>query len=313
MDRRKLLGIVVLLNLLWAPVNFMVGNAKNGGFSAIAVGCIRWCSLAVLMQILISSSEAFRKLTGFKKPEARDWRFGFLLGFFLFAPAHMLFYESLSFTSEVEGTVILCTAPLFTGVFGFLVLKEHLTTYRTLAIALSVVGAYVVSVGFDVPNMQGNAKGNLLFGLGVIIECLMGVLAAKLSRRSSGVGVLSSLIWGAAASFLVASLVWNGKFVVAPTAGFALGVASVAYLICVSGLITFTIWYRIVEDAPLTLLVVGIALQPPVAALIDWISRGKLPTLQTVVGALIILAALALGFGVKTKEDVLELEEIHAH
>jgi drug/metabolite transporter (DMT)-like permease len=291
----------------------MVGNSKGGGFSAMAIGCIRWCSLAVLMQALLSFSDRFRRLTGFVKPDKNDWRRGFLLGFFLFAPAHMLFYESLSFTSEVEGTVILSTAPLFTGVFGFLVLKEHLTTYRMLAIGLSIVGAYIVSVGFNVPNMQGNAKGNLLFGLGVVVECLMGVWAAKLSRRSSGVGVLSSLIWGAAAAFLFASLMWGGKFVVEPSASFYLGIASIGYLICVSGLITFTIWYKIVEDAPLTLLVVGIALQPPVAALIDWFAREKLPTAQTVIGGLIILAALALGFGVKTKEDVQELEEIHAH
>lgn len=313
MDRKKLLGIVLVLNLLWAPVNFMVGNAKNGGLSAIAVGCIRWCLLAVLMQSLLKWSGGFKKITGYSKLPQKEWLIGFLLGLLLFGPAHMMYYEALSLTSEVEGTVILTVSPVFTAAFGYFILHERLTVFRTLAIALSFVGAYIVSVGFELPNMKGHAKGNLLFGLGVLLECLMGVLAAKLSRKTNGVGVLSAQIWGGAASFLVVSLLWAGKFQVAPSDTFLLGALSMGYLICVSGLITFTMWYKIVEDAPLTLLVVGIALQPPVAALIDWIFRSKLPTQNTVIGGLIILIALGLGFGIKTKQDALELEEIHAH
>ena len=303
MDRRKLFGIIVLLNLLWAPVNFMVGTAKSGGFSAIAVGCIRWVSLAFIIQALLLFSSPFRKLIGYKPLHRHDWIRAFLLGLFFFGPSHMLFYYSLSFTSEVEGTVLLSTSPVFTGIFSYFILKEHLTTHRQLAILISSIGAYIVSVGFTLPSLAGHAKGNLLFGAGVLIECFMGVLAAKLARRSSGIGVLSAEIWGGALCFILVSLFAKGMFQIQANHVTLAGILAIGYLIFMCGLITFPLWYRIVESSPLTLLVVGIAMQPPVAALLNWVAKNELPTTNTLIGGTLILIALAIGFGIKSPHE----------
>ena len=47
---------------------------------------------------------------------------------------------------------------------------------------------------------------------------------------------------------------------------------------------------------------VGIALQPPLAALIGWVFKGELPGRNAVIGGCVIMFALALGFLGKTEK-----------
>ena len=202
---KHIFGIVVLLNVLWTPVNFMVSAATNRGFSPAGVGLVRWTSLSLLMLLLLQAP-LFRKLTGHVALSKQDWWKSFGIGFLFFGPSHMLYYLSMGLVkqglaSEVDGTVILSTAPIFTGLFSYFVLHERLSARRVAAIGLSFVGAYIVAVGFAFPSLLGHAKGNLAFGLGVMLECLMGVIAARISRRSSGVSVLSAQMLGGGLHF----------------------------------------------------------------------------------------------------------------
>jgi drug/metabolite transporter (DMT)-like permease len=290
----RVLGIVAVLNLLWAPVNLMV-----------SIGTVRWVSLSILMTLLLLTPW-FRKITGYKSMSLRDWGWSFLLGLLLFGPAHILYYASIGLATEVEGTVLLTTSPLWTGMFSYFILHEKVSKTRAIAIGLSLVGAYIVAVGFTIPEFKGGTQGKLMFGAGVILECFMGVIAALISRRTSGVSVLCGQMWGGAVSFLLLAAIFPIALTIkVPT--HAIGYLPVLYLILISGLITFTVWYRIVEDTPLTLLVIGIAIQPPVAALLNWMVKGNLPQVNTIVGAVIILLALAIGFG-KEKSPSSNLE-----
>ena len=226
-----------------------------------------------------------------------DWARTLARGILFFAPAHLLFYASIGLTSEVDGSVLLSTTPLWTAIISFFFLKgEHMTTKRWVAIFLSFVGAYIVAVGFKFPDMLGHTKGNLMFGSGVIIECVMGVLAAKIIRRTSGISVLVGQMWGGAISFWLAALLFGSSLPLVVPA-FSFGVfLPLFYLIIISGILTFTVWYRIVETSPLTLISVVIGIQPPVAALLNWIVYHTQPTPNTIIGATVILAALLIGF-----------------
>ncbi|MBS1728928.1 MAG: DMT family transporter [Armatimonadetes bacterium] len=285
-----------MLHVLWAPVNLMIGRARETGFSPLGIGCVRWLSLALLLSALLLSPD-FRRFSGYKSMPKRDWAKSLLIGFLFFGPAHLLYYSSMGLTSEVEGTVLLTTSPLWTAIMSFFLLKdEAMSPRRWSAILLSFVGAYIVAVGFKIPDMLGHTKGNLMFGSGVIIECFMGIIAARISRRTSGVSVLVGQMWGGATAFWLAAAVLGSSLPLTVPA-FSFGTFyPMLYLILISGIVTFTIWYRIVETSPLTLLVVAIAVQPPIAALLSWAIDHKIPSQNTVVGAVVILAALVLGF-----------------
>ena len=154
----------------------------------------------------------------------------------------------------------------------------------------------IVTVGFHVPNMVGHSKGNLMFFVGVLFESLMGVMAVRISRRASGVSVLCGQMWGGATAFMLATLFLPSQLPLAIPAFSIASFAPLLHLIFISGILTFTTWYRIVEKSQLTLLVVLIGLQPPISALISWFVSHKVPTNNAVVGALIIISALFVGF-----------------
>ena len=294
MTSNRLLPIVLLLNVLWAPVNFMVDWAKRGGLSSVAVGCIRWTILAILVQLLLTIPK-FREITGAKTRPRADWVRSFVNGLILFGPAHLLYYASMGLTDEVTANVLLSTSPIWTTFFAFFLLHERVPVQRKVAIGLSMVGAYVTAIGFQIPSIQGNSLGNLMFFSGVVIECINGVYATQIARRNSGVTVLSAQMWGGATTFILAALIFRQQlpFTLATD---PMGYLPIAYLVLISGIITFTVWYRIVESAPLTLLVVGIALQPPIAGVINWFAKSQIPTTNTIIGSIIILVALVLGF-----------------
>lgn len=274
----------------------MIGFAKGNGFSALGIGCVRWLSLSLLLTLLLTSP-AFRKFSNYQPMAIADWAKCFVIGLLFFGPSHLMFYASIGLTSEVEGTVILSTSPLWTSIIAFFFLKgEHLTPKRWIAILLSFVGAYIVAVGFKFPDMLGHTKGNLIFGTGVITECIMGVMAARISRRTSGVSVLVGQMWGGASAFWLAALFLGSSLPLVVPAFSAQAYLPMFYLIIISGIITFTIWYRIVESSPLTLIGVVIAIQPPIAALLNWLVYHTAPSQNTVIGATIIMVALLVGF-----------------
>jgi drug/metabolite transporter (DMT)-like permease len=274
----------------------MIGLAKGNGFSALGIGCVRWLSLSLLLTALLFSPW-FRRLSNYQAMAKADWTRCFVVGLLMFGPAHLLYYASIGLTSEVEGSVLLSTSPLWTAIIAFFFLQgEHLTRKRWAAIFLSFVGAYIVAVGFKFPDMLGHTKGNLMFGTGVIIECLMGVIAAKISRRTSGVSVLVGQMWGGAVAFWLAAIFLGNWLPLRVPAFDLFGYLPMLYLILISGIITFTLWYRIVEKSPLTLLGVVIAIQPPVAALLNWLVYHTAPTANAMIGATIIMAALFVGF-----------------
>ena len=291
-----MLGIVVILNILWAPVNEMITLARGTGFSPMGIGFTRWITLSILLTFLLQFP-GFRKFCSYQSMAKADWLKSILIGFFLFGPSHLLYYSSMGQTSTVEGSVMLTTGPLWVAILAYFILKDEVMTLkRWAAIGLSFVGAYIVVVGFKIPDMMGHTKGNLMFGLGVILESLMGVFAAKISRRTSGVSVLVGQMWGGALVFSVGALLLRSQLpLVVPTFTFA-NFYPMFYLIIISGIITFTIWYRIVEKSPLTLLMVVVALQPPVAALLTWAIHKQAPTVNSIIGAVVIFAALILGF-----------------
>ena len=275
----------------------------------MGIGCVRWVSLSSLLTLLLFLPW-FRKFSNYQSMTRADWLRCLGIGLLMFGPSHLLYYSSIGLTSEVEGSVLLSTTPLWIAIISFFLLKgEHMTTKRWVAIFLSFVGAYIVAVGFKFPDMLGHSKGNLMFGAGVLLECLMGVLAAKISRRTSGVSVLVGQMWGGTIAFVLAAVCLRTSLpLVVPSFSIA-NYLPLFYLIFISGIITFTIWYRIVESSPLTLLSVVIGIQPPVAALLNWLVYRTVPTTNSIIGATIIFAALLIGFvGESTKLEPTDSE-----
>ncbi|RYG68133.1 hypothetical protein EON77_15810 [bacterium] len=71
---------------------------------------------------------------------------------------------------------------------------------------------------------------------------------------------------------------------------------AIAYLVLAAGVVTFSTWYVLTERAPLSLMVLPIGLQPPIAAVLGFFFLNEGITPSAPIGALLILLALALAF-----------------
>lgn len=277
--------LVALCNIFWAPLNLFVQMATGNGFPPVLLAASRWTIVTLGVAVLIRSRRA-------PLPEVRGRWIAFGLGALCFGPAHALFYIGLNYTTPTEGVVLGTTAPIFTSVLVWLILKERLTWQRWMGIALGAAGAYIVLMGFRLPHFESNhILGNGLYTLAVFLECVVGVITAAIVRRSSGIGVLGFQTAGGAASLILIALLTGATVFPAST----LAWTGWAYLVFVGGLFNFSIWYGLVERLPLSLLVLSLLAQPPISAFIEWITLGREPKLETYVGTVLIFAALIIG------------------
>jgi len=281
--------------VLWAPVNLLVSLAVKDGASPVAIAATRWCSLALLLGLCLTVP-SFRRFTNARWPITKDRIIAIALGFCFFGPAHAIYYYAITRTSTFEGNILGTTAPLWVAVLSFFFLRERISRIRVIAIVVGFVGAYVVSVGFAAPSLnQGHTFGNSLYLGAVVIESICGVLAIQIARRSSGITTLWLQVVGAAIFLSAAPIVLPSVFPYTFNGSGATTAFVLTYLVLISGLVTFGIWYTLAEKAPLSLMVITLLLQPPLATGLGMLFLNEKPNLQTALGSALILAALLIG------------------
>ncbi len=236
-----------------------------------------------------------RSALSVKYPEGRQRVYALLIGFFLFAPAHAMYYVGLESSNTGVTMVLNTTGPLWTGLLAFLILSERVSGRRWLAIAVGAVGSYVVSMGFAAPDFSSASTwGSLLYLIGVITETLAMVLAIKIIRDSSGPGTLAFEVIGAAVSCAVLPIVLPTKMNLVWAAPTGWTILSLGYLVVVAGLFCFGMWYRYAEKAPISLMVVSLGLQAPIGVLLAFWFRGEPLTFNLLTGTVLILGALTI-------------------
>lgn len=289
----RLFAVLTLLSCLWAPVNLVVDWAFSKGFSPLGVGLVRWTGVAIVFGVL-TRVPYVRKWLKLKSPTRRDFALSILLGLLLTGPAHLFYYIALQHTQSVEGTVFNTTAPLWTALFAGLILREHVGPRRWLALAIGTVGAYVTAVGFALPSLHaGHAGQNALYLVGTLMESVTGVILAGLVRRSSGITVFGAESIGMATAFVVSALVVPAA---APLRVPMVGLAwlPLLYLIFIAGAFAFGTWATLVERAPLSMMVISLAVQPPMAAIAAYLARGERVSSNVVLGAAFVAVALII-------------------
>jgi drug/metabolite transporter (DMT)-like permease len=195
----------------------------------------------------------------------------------------MLFILALARTTAAMVTFLLAAAPISGALFGRLVLRESVSVPTALAVLATVGGvAVMVSSGIE----AGDTSGVVLAAMIPLIFGIYNVLI-----RSSGEAL--DPIVPAIVSGLVLTVICGGIVLSGP--GFGLGLRDVI-LGCLSGglvlgigLPLFNLGHRSVPTAQVSLLnLTEVVLTP----LWVWIWPGEVPTIGTLVGGAIVLAAV---------------------
>lgn len=293
---RVQLAILIALNLIWTPVNFAITVASDYA-SPTAIAVLRWIPLTLFIWSGLQFAP-IRRILQVSFPDQRGkWVCG-LSGFLLAGPSHLIYYFALQQTNSVDTTIINTTGPFWISIGAVALLRERISYRLWFAILLGVLGAYVVAIGFQAPQLDSSRmSGNLLYLLGSLMESLSFVVVTRVVRKSSGVGAFSFELIGISLAMLVFPLIFRSAMPFELTK-FGPGlIGPLAYLIFGAGLIAWGVWYILAERAPVSFMIVTLGVQAPAAALLGWmLSRAPIET-HTIAGTALIIMALAISAG----------------
>jgi len=198
------------------------------------------------------------------------------------AATSMLYILALGRTSAATTLFLLAAAPVFAAIFGWLLLRERVGRSTAIATGVTMFGvAVMVGTGLD----AGSGIGVLLAAL---IPVLVGLYNVLLRAEGEVDPVVPALIAGSALGVVACvvaladsglSISWHDAGLATITGGLALGL----------GLPLFNLGHRSVPAAMVSLLLMT---EVVLAPLWVWIWPGETPRVGTLIGGMIVLAAV---------------------
>jgi drug/metabolite transporter (DMT)-like permease len=217
------------------------------------------------------------------------------MGLFTFFGSAVLQYRGLSLSTASANALIVAIEPLSAVLLAWLLLRERLGWIQGAAIALALFGFFLLS------NLEpGHLRASLaLFNLGNLfllaampMEAIYSIISRKLAGRVDAIqlfvvaiafGFLLLTLYGIVSSSLPPKLPSNGLSWVALLWLGPLGTA-----------LTYIFWTFALEDASVAAVSITLFLQPILGALFGTVFLGEWLAGWQIVGALLILGALAL-------------------
>lgn len=185
-------------------------------------------------------------------------------------------------------------APIFTGVFGFLMLAERLTMTRVAAFVMGLFGV-VVLVGVGPTVITPHVIGGVLAGLGAAVS--YGFAATYTRMKAAGIPSLAT----ATGSQCTAALALLPFAVPDMPHALQVGTPYAAMAVVILGVvctgIAYALFFHLIATEGASKAVTVTFLVPATASIWAWLLMGEPITFGTVAGISIVLGATALTLG----------------
>ena len=172
--------------------SFALGVKVANDITPAAFTLIRFViAVSILATVLLIKTEFTKKV--FKAP----WRF-FVLGGCI-AIYFVLMFEGLKIASSVSLAAVFTFAPLLSGLFGYILVRQKMSLSIFTALIIGAIGAlWVVFEGnFQRLIMLEFGLGEMIFFCGVVFHALYTPLSRKLNRWESPLGFAFATTLGA--------------------------------------------------------------------------------------------------------------------
>lgn len=186
-------------------------------------------------------------------------------------------------------------APIFTGMFGFLLLAERLSAMRLASCVLGLVGVAVL-VGIGPTAVTAEVIGGVLAGLGAAI--CYGFAATYTRMKAAGIAPLAiatgSQLTAALALLPLALPTLPAAFAAATVA--TIGAVFVLGVLCTG--LAYALFFHLIATEGASKAVTVTFLIPVTASLWAWLLLHEPITSGSVIGMAIVLSATALALGI---------------
>lgn len=248
----------------------------------------------VLTGIYLTCTQFNKTQTECKTITGRDGSvlfFQALCGGFLF---NILTVYGLQYTTATVTGIINSAVPALVAIFSFFILKEKLTTHKSFAIVLCVLGIGILSLG----KLEGFGEGNNeLLGISLIIvsiipEALFTILAKLLKNPLSPI-VTTVVIQ------LINALLFLPLVIMSHELTFIQQVPALVWfqmlLYGTSGTLFFVFWYRGLTHISANTAALFMGIMPISTSVIAYMFLGEVLNLYDMLGMLCVLGSLFFG------------------
>lgn len=275
---------LILASSIWGGV-YVVSKFVLDYIPPFTLLCLRYfIALTVMLPMTLRM--------GWQAMEAKDWWLAGIIGttgYFLSVGAQFI---GTHLSSAHMGSLLTSTAPIFTIIFAYLVLKERPSGLQLSAVFISLIGV-VVSIrpyGFD---HSSNLLGNLMLLLAALTWAVMSVYVKVATVKHTTlqvttVGLTIALVFGlfpASTENPLATLTLLAKPVI---------LLAVLYIGLFSTALAYFLWNEGMRLLPAGSASLFILLQPVVGSLLGWLLLDEALGLSFLLGGLLIIGGITL-------------------
>ena len=276
-----------VLCLVWGST-WLVIKVGYGGLGPFNVAALRFLVAGLAMAALVPVMRA-------RWPRGRrEWGLALFVGAVLFAADYGLIYWGEQWLDSGLTAVLFATSPLATALVAHAVLPAERATPRrlggTLVAFLGVATLFAGSLRLD-----ASLALPMLAIVGAAFAGALGTVATKrhgAGMHPAGLNAPAMLVGGGlllAASFLA------GEAPRVPTAGRTW--AAVLYLALAGSVLTFLLYFRLLQAWPATTMSLIAVLVPLVALALGYAALRETPSAWTGLGTVLILGGVWLSLG----------------
>lgn len=289
-SRRAAFGALVAANVLWAGT-YAIGKIALAEVPPIELNVIRFLLSAILLVPV---------LYHYRKQIPRDRRMLFillqltLLGFVLNKAAE---YIGLALSTASDVALLIATESIFTGLLSWIFLRERITRTGVAALAIGLLGVYLIVERGLIPNLGGAGGGTRILGDVLVVLSLL-LEAGYTVRGKVALTTLPPLLFTALT--ITGSLIfWVPAGVVAvahnglPHLSLAGWLAAI-YLAAITTVVSYWLWFRGLSVVDASAAAPILFIQPLLGAALAILILHDSLTLATVVGAACIVFSLLL-------------------
>jgi drug/metabolite transporter (DMT)-like permease len=292
----------VILSMIFWALSFVWFKIANKSYGPITIIFIR-------LIIAVAFLSTYLWITkGFVRVERSDRKYFFFLAFF--EPFTYFLGESfgLTYVSSTVGSVIISTIPVFVILFAWIIYREKLKVINYVGAIISFIGVLIF-----ISNSNGtisiSTKGLLLLLLAVVSAVSYGMVLHKLAHKYNPVFIVNLQNAIGALLFLPLFLIFDMKnFLATGIVASSFSVIVLLALFASSG--AFVLFAYSVKSLGISKANVFSNLIPGLTALFAFLLVHEKPTLQNVLGVIIVITGLFMsqkGSAAKVHDEEIEL------
>ena len=277
-------ALYTLLCLIWGST-WMVIKVGYGGLGPFNVASLRFFLAALVLAVLVP-------ILGARWPAGRkEWSVVALVGLALFFADYGLIYWAEQVLDSGLTAILFATLPLTTVLMAHVFMPGDRITPRKLAGTLLAFSGVVVLFANNVRLDPAQAVPMLAIVLAGVFASAAGIATKRHGGAMHPAALNAPAMLVGALALLAASLLSGDGFALPRDASTW---AAVAYLAIAGSVVTFLIYFTLLKTWSVTSMSFITVFTPAVALLLGFVVLGERLTRLTALGALLILAGVAL-------------------